>query len=315
MKIRPSLLAVLLLAAVPCQGLRAQDPVTKPATALDEPIKLKDDDTPPAATDTPPPVRDNLTEAVADEKKIIDALSKDEQAKVKELLGDASTFIQGIRIQEAIAKLLEAEEIAPGLYTIHNLKGAAYTKMRDFDKARVCFEKAISIAPDAFMGRFNLAETEFVTHKYDAAVKRLTPLIPLLEQQAKEADDAAADPKKPFDAAQRKNLRMQAEATRGTINLIQFKLLICALKMGDPAGATAIQKKFNRFSDDPSFYYGHAAMHYEKADQLKGDEKAMRTALEEAQGWLQSAQRIYNPQQLAIYTDSLIEAGWIENLQ
>jgi len=314
MKIRPSLLLLLAIAAATAPFVQAQDAGDKPA--LDpESVKL-DDDAPGNPGDAAEePAKDPLGEGAAEEARIIKALPEADQARLRELLRDASSFVSGIRLQEAFEKLLEAEEIAPELFTIHNLKGAVYTKMRDFDKARASFEKAIAIAPEAFMGRFNLAETCFVTDNYEEAIERFESLLPTLEKQAKEAKAAAGNPKKPLDATQRKNLLLQAEATLGTIKLIQFKLLIAKLKTGDQAAADAIQKSFHYLDDAPAFYYGNAALAYHRADEAEGNALAVREAQEEAQQWLRSAEKIYNRQQLEIYTDSLIETGWIDNLQ
>ncbi len=313
MKIRPVFLALIVLSPAG-QIVRAQETKDAPALSAESAQLAAEaaegtDDAPKAS------VIDLLDNSAADEAKIIEALSAADQTKLRELLRDASTFVSGIRLQEAFEKLFEAEEIAPELFTIHNLKGAAYTKMRDFDKARASFDKALKIAPNAFMAQFNLAETEFVTHQYPAALQRLEPLLPMLEKQAKEAEEAAKDPKKPFNAAQRKNLQLQADATRGTMKLIQYKLLICNLKTDNEPAARKIQKSFNFMDDDPAFYYGNAALAFQKADEAKGDEKAARAAQEEAQEWLRSAEKIYARQQLEIYTDSLIETGWIDNLQ
>ena len=109
---------------------------------------------------------------------INDKIIVDEQKKeVATLLGDAARFVQGIRLQEALSKLWEAEQLAPDIFQIHNLKGAAYTKMRDFEKARGSFERAIELVPNAFHARFNLTEIDYVTGSYETAEKDFLKLL------------------------------------------------------------------------------------------------------------------------------------------
>ena len=60
-------------------------------------------------------------------------LSIEQQRQIQSLLRDAATYLNGIRVQEAFEKIIDAEAMAPEYWAIHNLKGAAYTKIREFD--------------------------------------------------------------------------------------------------------------------------------------------------------------------------------------
>jgi tetratricopeptide (TPR) repeat protein len=201
-------------------------------------------------------------------------LSVEEQRKLHGLLGDAAKYLSGIRVQEAFERILEAEALAPEYSAVHNLKGAAYTKIRQFDKATAAFTKALELNPESFMCRFNLTEMHFVKGNFDQAEKGFRQLI---SEQAKLPESNKA--------------------------LIQFKILICRLKQDDEPGALTILKAWDFLDDHPCFYFGNAAIHFNKDEE------------KEARVWLDAAKKIYPPGQINLYTDSFIESGWIENFE
>jgi len=51
----------------------------------------------------------------------------------------------------------EARKAAPELVTAHNLLGAVYGQAGETDKAQVCFERAVALAPELLQPRLNLA--------------------------------------------------------------------------------------------------------------------------------------------------------------
>ena len=200
-------------------------------------------------------------------------LTLEERKELGKILDDASRFIGGIRLQEGLSKLLDAEQIAPGLFQIYNLRGAAYTKMKDFETARGNFEKAISLRPSIFHPQFNLAEIEFVTGDYANSEKAFKKLITDFP-----------------------------EMDLGTKRLLEFKLIVCRLKLDDIEGAKAQLDTFNYLDDTPIYHLGHAAVAYAEEDS------------EDAESWMTSANRIYSAGQVEVFRDSLIEAGWIDTL-
>ena len=200
-------------------------------------------------------------------------LSVAQQRQLQSLLQDASRYLSGIRVQEAFEKIIEAESMAPEYSAIHNLKGAAYTKIREFDKATAAFSRALELEPNSFMCRFNLTEMNFCKGKFAEAEKGFRQLM---------------------------NTTSLSEDNKALMN---FKILICRLKQDDESEAREILKAWDYLDDHPSFYFGNAAIHFNKTEEKK------------ARKWLNAAKKIYSPAQISLYTDSLIECGWIDNFE
>lgn len=223
---------------------------------------------------SPPP-------AVLSDEEVGEALRKLPQEKREELmamLNEASQFVQGIRLQEALQRLLDAEALLnendiPPIFQIYNLRGAAFTKMRDFDKARDAFEKAVALRANVFHPQFNLAELEFVTGEYEVAAKSFQRLL---------------DEYPKIDV--------------GTKRLLEYKLVICNLKLDRVEEAKKMLATFSYLDDTPAYYLGNAAMAFHKDDE------------EDAQSWIASSRKIYSAAQIEVFLDSLIEVGWIETL-
>ncbi|MEZ5328190.1 MAG: tetratricopeptide repeat protein [Verrucomicrobiales bacterium] len=197
----------------------------------------------------------------------------------------ASVFVRGIRLQEALDELFQAEAVTSkykaNFYQLYNLKGAVYTKMREFEQSRTAFDRAIEIDPESFHPQFNLAELEFVEKNWVAAEKAFSALV---------------------DRYGNKPLGEDLEIELTTERLMQFKIVVCMLMQGREEDALAIIKKFNYLEDNPAYYYGYAAVEFSKGNK------------EEAQTWLESAKRIYDPSLLEVFVDSFVEVGWVETL-
>ena len=124
------------------------------------------------------------------------------------------------------------------------------------------------------MSKFNITELDFVEHKFEDAEKNFQKLV-------------ADSPKMNI----------------GTRRLIEFKILISQLAQDKYKEANAMQATFNYLEDTPAFYFGNAAIAFDKEDE------------DDARSWIRSAERIYTPQEVSVYVDSFIEMGWIDNLQ
>jgi len=203
-----------------------------------------------------------------------DSLGDKQKNQLILLLRDAAKLVNGVRVQESLEKIISAENIVIDYAPLLNLKGAAFTKIRDFDKAQAAFAKALEINPKSVMTKFNLYEMYFVKKQYKEAASAFKSFI-----------------------------KSNKEIPKSTVTLVQYKILICSLKQGDKEHAKSILDQFDFLDDDPLFYYGNAAIHFQKDE------------INEANSWLIAASRIYKPEVNNLYKDSLIEAGWIENIE
>ena len=130
-----------------------------------------------------------------------ESLSKEKKESLRKILMEAASLLNGIRVQESLEKIIAAESIVSDFGPLYNLKGAAYTKIRDFDKAQAAFERAVLLNPKAVMTQFNLTEMHFVKKNYPLADKEFSKFLSLNKDLPKE-----------------------------TKALVKYKLLICSLK-------------------------------------------------------------------------------------
>ncbi|MEM8952772.1 MAG: tetratricopeptide repeat protein [Verrucomicrobiota bacterium] len=165
-------------------------------------------------------------------------LSPEDQNKLRMLISEASQFVQGIRVQEAFERIFEAQQMAPDLAIVYNLEGAAWTKAKDFDKARVAFEKCLALEPSSMEARFNLAELDFVAKEFESAIAKFQDII---------------ENEPGFPARTR--------------NLILYKIYLCNLMLENTEAAEEMLAEFNYMSDTPEYWYANAAKHFKAGDE------------------------------------------------
>ena len=162
-------------------------------------------------------------------------LSKAQRDTLVAHLKRASEYVRGVRTHECITECQSAINLAPEFYPSYNLQGAAYTKLRDFAKARAAFQKASALEPRAFDVKFNLAEMDFVEKKFGDARSAFQKLI----------DE---NPKLP----------------KATYDLLLYKTAVCSLKLGETDAAQKVADSFDYLDDSPAYYYCRAAIAFAK---------------------------------------------------
>ncbi len=159
--------------------------------------------------------------------------------RVKAIIEEVRQLQQKQQSYEALKKLDEADAISPGNAYIANVRGSVYTAppLRDYVKARECFEFAEKLMPAAFEPKFNKTELLYVEHKYAEAEAGFTKLL--------------------VDFIKlREDVR----------HLVQFKIVICQLKQGKVAEAEKTSTGFTFMGDTPAYYYIKSAFAFQLTD-------------------------------------------------
>jgi len=148
-------------------------------------------------------------------------LSRESKALLQGSLADFDSK----NYDQALEKLQSLEKSLPDDPFVLNLLGAAYTKKKDYTAAQGYFDKALAKLPNFFPAKFNLGELLFLQRRYSEA-------------------------KQHFEAMQQMDPRNE---------LLQFKIFLCDLQLGDKDAAKAILKTIKYPGDTPAWYYAQAA--------------------------------------------------------
>lgn len=271
--------------------LKGEDPNADSNLKLDPTGKLAADDVPAQSESTlvAPSDAGPLLMPAALQK-----LNQEQRDKYSELHGEVTNYMSSVRLQESLQKLSEMDTlVGEPLMEIENLRGAVYTKMRDFTKAREHFQKSHEIDKESFHPKFNLAEMDFVEKKFASAVSAFTALI-----TQNEALKKAAAAKWAEDVREAQTRQFTA-----TTQLMQFKILICQTQLKNLPAAEEIINQYAPYDNDsPAYYFAKAAFAYAADKKEDGDE------------WVASAKSIYPGNLLDVYMDSLVEMGWISTI-
>lgn len=192
------------------------------------------------------------------------------------LIREAQILQQRKRFLDALMKLEEAEKIDPARAEIHNIRGAIYlsSQMRDFDKARSEFNKALEFEPEAMPARFNLGEADYVQGRY-------------------------ADSEKAFAGVLEKFPKLPTPVR----HMVLFKQIVCGLKQNKLAKAEQLMKDNFTFMDDtPAYYFCKAALALQQKDEKTGN------------SWLRKAQVIFKKDDTSAYLDTLMEGRYLTSL-
>lgn len=190
------------------------------------------------------------------------------------LFNEAQKLFSEKRVFDTIAKLDDAEKIFSDSPEIANIRGACQVEFRNFDKARGYFEAARKAAPDDPSILFNIAEVDFVTKKYADAETKLVRILEISEKN-----------------------KAQLQLSR----LVEFKLMLCRIKLGKTEEAQKMAKKYDFLDDSPFPYYAEAALAFEAGKEVEGEAAIARAA------------RIFaDINILSPWQDTMIEIGYVK---
>lgn len=190
------------------------------------------------------------------------AAPPDNSRESKLLFQAALADFDAKKYDEALLKLQTLEKKLPGDAFIQNLLGAAYTKKKDFATAQKYFDKSLEMQPDFFPAKFNLGELIFLQRQYPEALKYF--------QQMQERDP-------------------QNE-------LLQFKVFLCQLQLGNMEEAAKALKAVKYPGDTPAWYYSQAAWASKNGDNKKAVE------------YVTGAQYIFGPK-TALFDETFDDLG------
>jgi tetratricopeptide (TPR) repeat protein len=188
-------------------------------------------------------------------------------------INEATRLFNEKRIFETLAELDKAEAIFKDSPEIGNLRGSCHVEFRAFDKAMDDFKAADALAPNNPSVSFNMAEVLFVTHKWKECLDRFNAVLTSIPQD---------------------QLAMR--------RLVEFKILLCTIKIGSKETAEKLSNKYDFLDDSPYYYYSKAALEYQAGNEIKAEE------------WLAMASRVFTqPEILSPWQDTLIEFGYIKS--
>ncbi|MFM2196700.1 MAG: hypothetical protein RLZZ505_132 [Verrucomicrobiota bacterium] len=214
----------------------------------------------------------NISELLPNQRDFLN-LAEEKRTEFAKHFADASRFFQQKRIFECLDAVTEAEAIFPQSAELMNLRGSCYVEIRAFDKAMVAFNDALKISPKNTSIRFNVGEVLFVTKQW---------------QQAHDIFEQV--------------LRDIPANNTALSRLVEFKILLCKVKLGQENEVIILAEKYDYQDDSPYHYYAQAAMAYEKKELLQAEE------------WLGRANRIFqDPNIIAPWQDTLVEFGYIKS--
>jgi tetratricopeptide (TPR) repeat protein len=203
-------------------------------------------------------------------------LPKEKREEYEAKLAEAQRLFAQKRVFETIGKANEAAAIFKNGPELQNLLGACQVEFRDFEKAMEHFKAADKLAPGEPTILFNIAELNFVTKDWAAAEVNLAKVLALTSKSTK-ADDVQLS------------------------RLVEFKLLLCKLKLGKKDEAAKMAKKYNYLDDSPYPYYAEAAIAFSEGRELEAETAMARgTRIFQDAGLLSSWQ------------DTMVEFGYIK---
>ena len=125
----------------------------------------------------------------------------------------------------AIEFLKIAEQAKPGQANTANLRGAIYTRQRDWPKAQASFEEALQLQPNLPMAQFNLGEVLFLNKKYAEARERFQIFV----------------------------------NTQPENDLGRYKMYLCDLLGNNPQRAKEFLQTLRPDPNSPIYYFAYAA--------------------------------------------------------
>jgi len=177
-------------------------------------------------------------QAAAQEDPLLAHLDEEQTKEFWSYIQTASKHSTERKSLEALVVLEDASKLAPKHFAVQNLMGVSHMTLREFDKARNHFSLAREVAPDNVGIRFNLAEVDFCSQNFEAALDQFTKIV----------EDNPKLPSQMF-------------------HLFRYKQIICLLKLDRTPEAEKLLAEFNAYESTPIYHMSQAAMEFSKGNQ------------------------------------------------
>jgi len=154
------------------------------------------------------------------------AHAQEADSKVQAIVEKAIADFDKDKYDEALKKLDEANQLKPNTPFILNLIGAAYTKKKDFTKAKEVFDQALAVEYSFFPAQFNLGEIFFLQKQYASALDHFSRMLRNYPDN----------------------------------ELLQFKVALCLLLTDHLDDAKKLADRMKFPGQEPAWYYTRAAI-------------------------------------------------------
>jgi len=163
----------------------------------------------------------------------------------QEIINESMAEFEAERYEEALVLLEKAHNLYPRDPFVLNLKGAVYTKQKNWDEATRLFNRALNEDQQFFPARFNLGEVLFLQGKKEEALAYFESLNQMYTRN----------------------------------ELIEFKLVLLFLLTERQADAERVLSRMQYPGNGPAWYFANAAM-----ASAKGDRREARRYLSAVRG-------------------------------
>jgi len=167
-----------------------------------------------------------------------ETLPEDVEERYKVVYVKAAQAFSRNDLDQALKYLEIADQAKPNQATDANLRGAIYTRKRDWTNAESSFRKALQLQPDLPMAQFNLGEVLFLINNYGEAREKFQIFL----------------------NSQPKN------------DLGIYKIYLCDLFGGNRAKADDFLSNLEPSPNTPLYYFAKAAEAFHRGDKPAGME-------------------------------------------
>jgi len=183
--------------------------------------------------------KESRTEEVSVPKsKVEEPLPTDAEERYRATYVKAAQAFSRNDLDGALAALELSDQAKPNQANNANLRGAIFTRKRDWAQAEEAFRMALKLQPDLPMAQFNLGEVLFLNNKYSEAREKFQVFI----------------------------------NSQPSNELGLYKVYLCDLLGGNAAKANSFLDSLKPSPNSPIYYFSKAAEAFHKNDKVTATE-------------------------------------------